>query len=112
MTARQPYPDYLGDVLDAAEKAQEFVSGMGFTDFLADDRTKFAVIRCLEIIGEATRQTPADVLNRYPDVSWREVVGMRNHLAHNFRNIDMAVVWEVLHRDLPHLLSVLENDPG
>jgi uncharacterized protein with HEPN domain len=107
LTEQYVYPDYLGDIVNTAEKAMEFATGMDFTEFLSDDKTKFAVIRCLEIIGEATRQTSSDTLSGYPQIPWRKIVDTRNNLIHNYRNVDMEIVWDILHRDLPHLLATL-----
>ena len=66
LTGSRSYPNYLGDVVYAAEKAREFTAGMAFSDFTDDDKTVFAVIRMVEIMGEATSRTRADVLLRYP----------------------------------------------
>lgn len=106
----QDYPDYLGDVLYAAGKAQDFAKGMFFSDFVADDKTIFAVIRCLEIMGEAIRRTSNQVLERYPQIPWRQIVDMRNRLVHNYSDVDLLIVWDALDKDIPHLIAVLEPD--
>ena len=105
-------PLYLGDVVNQARKAQEFMAGMQFADFAADEKTIYAVIRALEIIGEATRRTSADTLERYPQIPWPRIVGLRNQLIHNYDDVQLQTVWDVVNLSLPHLLSVLENDSG
>ena len=111
MTSLPTYPLYLGDVVNQARKAQEFTSAMSFADFVADEKTTYAVIRALEIIGEATRRTSSDTLGRYPQVPWPRIVGLRNLLIHNYDEVRLQTVWDIVNLYLPHLLSVLENDP-
>lgn len=68
MSKKREYLDYLQDMLEAARKAQQFVAGMDYESFRADDKTVFAVIRALEIIGEAAKKVPHSLCLRYPDV--------------------------------------------
>ncbi len=75
---------YLEDIVRAMQAAESFVRGMSFEDFLPDDRTASAVIRKLEIIGEATKQIPAAVRHRHPDVPWNAMAGMRDRLIHAY----------------------------
>jgi uncharacterized protein with HEPN domain len=72
--------DYLRDILAAKDKAEEFTQGLDLPLFTADDKTSFAVIRCLEIIGEAARKIPVDVRRQFTDVPWQSLAGMRNKL--------------------------------
>ena len=69
--------DYLRDVLEAMQKAQEFVDRMDYTAFVLDDKTSFAVVRALEITGEAAKLVPDDIRTRFPDVPWRDMAGVR-----------------------------------
>ena len=84
---------------------------MEYADFVADEKTAYAVIRALEIIGEATRRTPADTLGRYPQIPWARIVGLRNRLIHNYDDVRMQTVWDIVNLHLPRLLSILENVP-
>jgi uncharacterized protein with HEPN domain len=68
-------------MLDAIEKVERFTKGMDFEQFASDDKTVFAVIRALEIIGEASKKVPRPVQRRYPDIPWREMAGMRDKLT-------------------------------
>ncbi len=103
MNARCMYIDYLRDILDAVDEALQFVKGMEFEQFVADNRTNFAVVRALEIIGEAAKNIPPAVRQRYPDVPWKEMSGMRDKLIHGYFGVDLRVVWRTAQEDLPTL---------
>ena len=75
------YVDYLQNILYAMEKAESFIEGMDFAAFEADEKTTFTVVRALEIIGEAAKKIPPEVRQKYPDVPWREMAGMRDKLS-------------------------------
>jgi uncharacterized protein with HEPN domain len=87
------YEDYLRDLLDAIEKIQNFIKDLDFEEFKKDDKTKFAVIRALEIIGEATKHISEEVRNKYPEVPWKDMAGMRDVLAHAYFGVDEETVW-------------------
>jgi uncharacterized protein with HEPN domain len=74
--ARRDYSDYLRDILDAVEKIQRFTQGMTFAQFASDDKTVFAAIRGLEIIGEAAKRLPRSLRDRCPQVPWRAITGI------------------------------------
>ena len=97
---RREFVDYLHDILDAIKKAQQFTEGLDFERFTADDKTVFAVIRALEIIGEAAKKLLKSVRNRYPQVPWREITGIRDKLIHDYFGVNMEVVWKTVQEDL------------
>lgn len=92
--------DYLQDIVDAAAKARSFVAGIDFKQFAEDDKTSFAVIRALEIIGEASKQVPEAVRAGSPDVPWREMAGMRDKVIHAYFGVSLELVWETVQREL------------
>ena len=108
MTERE-YVDYVRDMLDAVDKAARFVAGMDYDAFAADDKTVFAAIRALEVIGEACRQLPEEVRAAHPGVPWRSIAGTRDRLIHRYFGVDLEVVWKTVQDDLPPLKSVLER---
>ena len=101
--------EHLADILNAAQKALDFVAGMSYEDFLADDKTIYAVIRALEIIGEAAKRIPPDLRDLHPQVPWRSMAGIRDKLIHNYVNVHPEVVWRTVTEDLPPLLPMLRR---
>jgi uncharacterized protein with HEPN domain len=88
MTNVPRYDDYFRDILNAIQKATGFVDGMSESSFRDDDKTQYAVIRAIEIIGEASKRIPDDIRKQYPDIPWREMTGMRDKLIHNYSTVD------------------------
>ena len=99
---------YLEDILDAARKAGEFSAGLSFEDFEADEKTVYAVVRALEIVGEASKQLPPGIRERAPDVPWRSMTGMRDKLIHAYSGIDLKVVWRTIHDELPGAVAEIQ----
>jgi uncharacterized protein with HEPN domain len=91
----------LQDMLDATIKAREFLGEMSLREFEQDERTTFAVIRALEMLGEAARHIPEDVRSNNPDVPWGDMTGMRNVLIHDYLEVDLETVWMTVRNDLP-----------
>ena len=95
--------DYIEDILDATEKAEILVEDVAHTSFEEDFRINFAVVRALEIIGEAAKRLPLDVRERYPDIPWRGMAGMRDRIAHGYDRVDLQIVWDVVKLDIPRI---------
>ncbi|XGW00520.1 MAG: DUF86 domain-containing protein [Leptolyngbya sp. BL-A-14] len=95
---------YLTDILVACEKVLRYTDGMNFQQFIADDRTFDAVIRNLQIIGEAVKNVPMDVRDRNPEIEWRKIAGLRDVLAHTYFQIEDEIVWDVVQNKVkpPH----------
>jgi uncharacterized protein with HEPN domain len=84
---------YADDIIEACEKVRRFVAGMSFETFAADERTRDAVVRNLEVIGEAAKNLPDEVIARAPEVEWRKILGMRDVLAYGYFGLEVKVVW-------------------
>jgi len=100
--------DYLGHIVGAIERIDEYVGDMTEVDFLTDQRTQDAVVRNFEIIGEACRcvvRSNAAFAELHPEVSWSFAWEMRNALAHGYFNVDFQIVWRTIHGDLPDMAS-------
>ena len=104
MTAPRSFTDFLEDIRSAAMKAQAFVTGMGYDVFAADEKTVFAVVRALEIVGEAARRIPQEVRDRHPEVPWRSMSGIRDKLIHDYTSVNLEIVWKTVMDDLPALV--------
>jgi len=107
MKGEREYEDYLADILDAADKIASFIKGMTESQFLADDKTQFAVVRGLEIIGEAAKKIPDTARAKYPQVPWREIAGMRDKLVHDYIGVNAQVVWKTATEDVPGIAELL-----
>jgi uncharacterized protein with HEPN domain len=109
MTEKHTYIDYLRDALEAIEKANVFVEGMDYAEFSQDEKTVYAVIRALEIIGEATKKIPQDIKDNYGGIPWREIAGMRDILIHDYFGVNLVVVWKAVSEDLPYIEPLLRR---
>lgn len=106
---KRAHEDYLRDMVENAEKALFFVKGLDYDGFCEDEKALYAVIRALEIIGEAARQIPEKVRENNPETPWREIAGMRNKLTHEYFGVNTKVVWRTVHEDLPVIISALRK---
>jgi hypothetical protein len=88
--------DYLQDILNAMEKAQRFIAGMDYSQFTQDEKTISAAAHELEVIGEAAKNIPVDVKTRYPGIPWKDMMGMRDRIAHGYFAVDLEVVWRTV----------------
>ncbi|MCK5661640.1 MAG: DUF86 domain-containing protein [Methanosarcinales archaeon] len=107
MTAERLISDYLDDIIDTIDKVELFIEDMDFEQFAEDDKTVFAVIRAFEIIGEATKNIPQSIKDKYPSVPWKEMAGIRDKLIHGYFGVKLAVVWETTQQDLPSLKPLI-----
>jgi uncharacterized protein with HEPN domain len=99
--------DFLMDILDSIEKIENFVEGFDFEEFSKDPKTIYAVIRALEIIGEATKKLPNSLKVEHPEVPWRDMAGLRDKVAHDYFGVDLEVVWDTAIDDAPSLKPLI-----
>ena len=93
--------DFLEDAVGAMEKAERFVANMSYEDFIKDEKTVFAVLRAIEVIGEAVKHIPMDFRMKFPDIPWRDIAGMRDVLVHGYFAVDLETVWETIKTNIP-----------
>ncbi len=95
--------DFLYDIQEAVRRIKIYTHEMTYEEFLADTRTQDAVIRNIEIIGEATKKLSVELRIQYPDVPWKEMTGTRDRLIHNYFGVDIEVVWKISIDELSNL---------
>lgn len=103
------FEDYLRDILEVMEKAQRFIQNLSYQEFTEDDKTVFAVVRALEIIGEATKNIPDDIRKENPDVPWKDMAGMRDILIHDYFGVDMETVWLTVTEKIPAVKPLIRK---
>jgi uncharacterized protein with HEPN domain len=103
------YIDYLRDILEASTNAIAFLDGVKFAEFDDNIEKQYAVTRALAIIGEAARHIPQSVRVSYPQLPWKEMVGMRNIVAHEYFGVDNNVIWRTVKEDLPSLQAAVQT---
>lgn len=106
---------FLQDVLDAVANVAEFVGSMSRQEFDTDKKTLHAVVRNLEVIGEAVKGVPTDVRVKYPQVPWQRIAGLRDILIHHYFEIDIDIVWDIVQNKLPELREHIQRilgEPG
>ena len=108
MKRDRTYADYVEDIIEAIDKIETFIEDLTYPKFLEDHKTSFAVVRALEIIGEATKKIFAEVRNQYPDIPWRSMADMRDKLSHQYFGVNLEVVWKTSKEDLPQLRTKLK----
>lgn len=99
---------YLLDILIAANKAIKFVEGIDRNEFKENEVIQNAVMRPLEIIGEASARVSSEFRKKHPEIPWREMVGLRNRLIHEYFRIDYEAVWDTIRKDLPELIEIVQ----
>ena len=100
---------YVKDILEAIKAIEKFVEGMNFENFKEDDKTSSAVIRKFEIIGEATKNIPQSIKEKYPHIPWKEMAGFRDKLIHFYFGIKYDIVWDTIKLRLPELKKNIER---
>jgi uncharacterized protein with HEPN domain len=100
---------FLSDMLEAIEKIERYTAGLSFEQFERNDMILDAVVRNLEIIGEAARHIPPDLRDRYHAVDWTRVVGFRNIVIHEYFDVDVEIVWTIATQRLSELKTMLHQ---
>lgn len=99
----------IEDILEAISRINRYTAGLSMAQFVADDRTVDAVVRNLEIVGEAARRLPPHVVERHRDVPWSRMAEMRNILVHEYHSVDAGIIWNSVRNDLPPLIAPLKD---
>ncbi|MFN3331936.1 MAG: DUF86 domain-containing protein [Caldilinea sp.] len=103
------YTLYLKDILGAIESIERFIAGMDLESFQTDDKTTSAVVRKLEIIGEAVKQIPDEIRQKHANIPWKEMAGMRDKLIHFYFGVDYHLVWKAITERLPQVKQEIQK---
>ncbi|MCX5915186.1 MAG: DUF86 domain-containing protein [Deltaproteobacteria bacterium] len=103
---------YIKDILQNMQDAQDFIRGMSYEKFVADKKTFNAVVRSLEVIGEAAKNVPEEVRSKYPSVPWKEMAGMRDKVIHFYFGVNREAVWIAVKDRIPAVNPLIEQILG
>jgi uncharacterized protein with HEPN domain len=103
------YKAYLDDILQAVEKITQYTWEISFQTFSGDDKTIDAVVRNLEVIGEAVKHIPKKVRSRYPDIEWQRITNLRNIIVHEYFGINLKIIWDIVKNKLPVLAERIKQ---
>ena len=101
--SERDYKDYITDIINSINYINEFTKFLNFDEFLKDVKTQYAVIRCFEVIGEASKRIPEEIKKEYPIVPWKIMAGMRDRLIHGYDVVDVSILWRTIKNDIPEL---------
>jgi len=101
--------DYIEDIISATGKVMDFVKNISYEEFIQDDKTVFAVVRALEIIGEAAKNIPDDIRKNYPEIPWKDMTGMRDKVIHEYFGVKLSIVWGAVKEEIPPLKPIFEK---
>jgi uncharacterized protein with HEPN domain len=106
---KRDYKLFLKDILDAINKIENFVGTMSFDEFMKDEKTKSAVVREIEVIGEATKNIPESIRIKSKDLPWKDMARMRDKIIHSYFGIYYETVWKVIKDRLPEIKPLISK---
>ena len=111
MSSRSPQC-LLEDMQEAVGRILRYVEGLDVDAFIADEKTSDAVVRNLEIIGEAANRLPDEFYTKHTEIEWRKIIGLRHRIVHDYFGVDLALVWQIVTTNIPELADQLSRIAG
>jgi len=106
---KRDYKLFLHDILDSVNKIFKYTQDMSYEDFINDEKTIDAITRNFEIMGEAVKYLPANIRNKFPEIPFKKIAGMRDKIIHDYFGIDYDYIWITIKDDLPILKPQIEK---
>jgi uncharacterized protein with HEPN domain len=100
---------FIKDIAENIENAESFAANLTHKQFIADRKTSYALVRCLEIIGEASKNVPEGIRRKYPEVPWKKMAGMRDKIIHFYFGVKYKIVWNTVKKDIPMLKPLVQK---
>ena len=100
---------YFEDILSSCDKILRYAQGLNYEEFINDELRLDAVLRNLQIMGEAAKQVPQEIRDIYPAVEWRKIAGLRDILAHAYFSLELETIWDIIQNKVPHLRTQIQE---
>jgi len=114
--SKRPIDLLLHDICQSIDRIEEYIGNQSFDTFSKDQKSIDAVVRNLEVIGKAANRLPDETTEKYSEIGWHKVVGLRHRIVHEYFGIDLEIIWQILHKDLPELkqkiMQILSDEGG
>lgn len=103
------YKLYINDILESMNKIVKFTAGMDYSDFSRNEMVIDAVLRNIEVIGEAAKNIPDDIKDKYTEIPWKRIIGLRNIVIHEYHGVDLENIWKIVNENIPSVRPVFEK---
>ncbi|MFN3946930.1 MAG: DUF86 domain-containing protein, partial [Aquificaceae bacterium] len=107
--AKKSDVEYIKDILSHMEKVENFIKDCHYEEFIKNELIACAVIRCIEVIGEAVKNLSKELTEKYPEIPWSKMAKMRDFLIHQYHKVSLKVVWETVKEDIPQTKPLIEK---
>jgi uncharacterized protein with HEPN domain len=105
----QDHGSYVEDIIEHMSYAEEFVKDLTFEEFVNDKKTVLSVTKCIEVVGEATKHVPDTIREKYPEIPWKDMAGIRDRLVHGYFKVNLEIVWMTVTQEFPELRPMIEK---
>jgi uncharacterized protein with HEPN domain len=107
--SERSYRLYVNDILESIKKIESYIADLSYDDFIKNDLIRDAVLRNLEVIGEAAKSIPDEVREEYSDIPWRRIIGLRNIVIHEYFGVDFENIWKIIKENIPEVKPYIEQ---